>query len=110
MLVGIDFLAVKPAALFRNCRAETGLPPGHTILIQPVSHRLLGCRENFLRWIKVRESLRQQDRAFLKCVTRDGADHGFLKIMEPLGGVSFHDSQFTTLQSSQSRAAFVSLW
>src|SRR5262245_8122426 len=90
MLVGIDFLAVKAAALFRNRRAEAGLPPGHTILIPPVSHRLLGGGKNFLRWSEVREASRQQDRSLVKGITRDGADDGFLKIVKPVGSVSFH--------------------
>src|SRR5690349_25089917 len=90
MLVGINFLAVEPAALIRNGRAEAGLTPRHTILIPSVSHRLLGRGENFLRWIEVREPLRQQDRALVECITRDGTDYGFLKITKSVGGESFH--------------------
>jgi len=90
MLLGIDFLAVKPEALLRNRLAEAGLSPGHSILIPSASHRLLGRGENFLRRVEIRKSLRQQDRSLIEGITRDGADHGFLKIVEPVGGVSFH--------------------
>src|SRR5688572_11444330 len=90
MLVGFDLLAVKPATLFRNRRAEAELSPRHTILIPSASHRLLRRGENFLRWIEVREALRQHDRSLIKCITRDGADRGFLKISKPVGRVSFH--------------------
>src|SRR6185436_4248247 len=103
MLVGIDLLAVKPEALLRNRRAKAGLPPGHAILIPPVSHRLLGRGENFLRWIKVREPLRQQDRSLVKRITRDGADHRFLKIMKPVGGVSFHGYSKSTVATSATK-------
>src|SRR4029079_16336151 len=103
MLVGIDFLTVKSAALFRNCHAEAGLSPSHPILIPPVAHRFLGRGENFMWWIEVRESLRQQDRSLVKCVTRDGADHGFLKILKPLSGVSFHDYSKSTDATSATK-------
>ena len=78
MPVGIDFLGVKPAALLRNCGAQAGLSPGDAVLITSVSHRHLGGGENFLRWIEVRESLRQEDRSLVEGVARDRADHGFL--------------------------------
>src|SRR6185503_16324557 len=103
MLVGIDLLAIKAEALFRNRRAEAGLPPGHTILIPAVSHRLLGRGENFLRWIKVREPLRQQDRSLVERITRDRTDHGFLKIIQPVGSVSFHGFSKSTEATSATK-------
>src|SRR5689334_7704138 len=100
MLVGIYFLAVKSATLFRNRCAEAGLAPGHAVLIPPVSHCLLGRGENFLRRIEVREALRQQDRSLFKTISRDGADHGFLQILKPLGAVSFHGNSKSTEATS----------
>ena len=60
------------------------------------SHRFLGRGEDLLRRVEIRESLRQQDRSLVECITRDGADHGFLKIMEPLGCVNFHGCSKST--------------
>src|SRR5688572_20392121 len=90
MLVGIDFLPVKPAALLRNRLAEAGLSPGHSILIPSASHGLLGRGENLLRRVEIREPLRQQDRSLVKCITCNGADHRFLKILKPVCSVIFH--------------------
>ena len=54
------------------------------------SHRFLGRGEDLLRRVEIRESLRQQGRSLIKCITRDGADHGFLAISKPVCRVNFH--------------------
>ena len=54
------------------------------------SHRFLGRGEDLLRSVEIRESLRQQDRSLIECITRDGTDHGFLKISKPVCSVCFH--------------------
>ena len=102
MPVGIDLLSVKPPALLRDGLAEAGLSPGHSILIPSAAHGLLGLGENFFRWIEIREPLCQQDRSLVKCITRDGADHGLLKIVKPVGSVGFHGRQFMRFAMIQS--------
>ena len=73
------------------------LPPGHPVLISSTSHRFFGRDENFLRGFEVREPLRQQDCSLIKCITRDGPDYGFLKILKPVGGVGFHGGRYPTV-------------
>jgi hypothetical protein len=86
MLLGIDFLAVKPTALFRN-RGREGWAVPRSYHIDSARFALPSRPRRELPAV---EPLRQQDRSLVKCITRDGADHGLLKIIEPVGCVSFH--------------------